>query len=83
VPAAAVIPAPIAYIKVVVVKKLVVGSRRAEVGPNAFGTGLFVRVFCQRQAGALRRVSVCAGRFTLKKLECSKQALTLEYSCME
>ena len=82
-PAAAVIPAPIAYIKVVVVKKLVVGSRRTEVGPNAFGTGLFVRVFCQRQAGALRRVSVCAGRFTLKKLECSKQALTLEYSCME
>jgi len=77
VPAAAVIPAPIAYIKVVVVKKLVVGC------PNAFGTGLFVRVFCQRQAGALRRVSVCAGRFTLKKLECSKQALTLEYSCME
>ena len=28
-PAAAVIPAPIAYIKVVVVKKLVVGFRRA------------------------------------------------------
>jgi hypothetical protein len=28
VPAAAVIPAPIAYIKVVVVKKLVVGFRR-------------------------------------------------------
>ena len=28
-PAAAVIPAPIAYIKVVVVKKLVVGSQRA------------------------------------------------------
>ena len=32
VPAAAVIPAPIAYIKVVVVKKLVVGSRRSEGG---------------------------------------------------
>ena len=31
-PAAAVIPAPIAYIKVVVVKKLVVGSRRLEGG---------------------------------------------------
>ena len=28
-PAAAVIPAPIAYIKVVVVKKLVVGSQRS------------------------------------------------------
>ena len=43
-PAAAVIPAPIAYIKVVVVKKLVVGSRRAEVGLKDFNTGLFARV---------------------------------------
>ena len=32
-PAAAVIPAPIAYIKVVAVKKLVVGSSPALVGP--------------------------------------------------
>ena len=39
-PAAAVIPAPIAYIKVVVVKKLVVGSRRSEVGSLASATGL-------------------------------------------
>ncbi len=31
-PAAAVIPAPIAYIKVVAVKKLVVGSRRSSGG---------------------------------------------------
>jgi hypothetical protein len=31
VPAAAVIPAPIAYIKVVAVKKLVVGSRDAHL----------------------------------------------------
>ena len=31
-PAAAVIPAPIAYIKVVAVKKLVVGSRQAGGG---------------------------------------------------
>lgn len=31
-PAAAVIPAPIAYIKVVVVKKLVVGSMTKSVG---------------------------------------------------
>ena len=31
-PAAAVIPAPIAYIKVVVVKKLVVGSQRSWSG---------------------------------------------------
>ena len=32
-PAAAVIPAPIAYIKVVAVKKLVVGSRFQACGP--------------------------------------------------
>ena len=32
-PAAAVIPAPIAYIKVVAVKKLVVGFRAGFVGP--------------------------------------------------
>ena len=39
--------------------------------------------FCWRVAGALNRVSVVASRFTLKKLECSKQAVTPEYSCME
>ena len=32
-PAAAVIPAPIAYIKIVVVKKLVVGSLPRKAGP--------------------------------------------------
>jgi hypothetical protein len=40
VPAAAVIPAPIAYIKVVVVKKLVVGSRRSEGGGLQRSTAL-------------------------------------------
>jgi hypothetical protein len=62
--AAGVIPAPTAYIKVVLVKKLVVASQRTEVGLHVFSTGLFVHVFCQRQAGALCRVSICAGRFT-------------------
>jgi hypothetical protein len=38
VPAAAVIPAPIAYIKVVAVKKLVVGSRVQADGPFRDGT---------------------------------------------
>ena len=33
-PAAAVIPAPIAYIKVVAVKKLVVGFLAEELGPH-------------------------------------------------
>lgn len=36
-PAAAVIPAPIAYIKVVAVKKLVVGSRVRARGPPRGG----------------------------------------------
>ena len=43
-PAAAVIPAPIAYIKVVVVKKLVVGSRRPEGGSLARATALWAVV---------------------------------------
>ena len=36
-PAAAVIPAPIAYIKAVAVKKLVVGSRTGASGPTRVG----------------------------------------------
>ena len=36
-PAAAVIPAPIAYIKVVAVKKLVVGFLVVDVGPPSHG----------------------------------------------
>jgi hypothetical protein len=43
VPAAAVIPAPIAYIKVVAVKKLVVGSRRAGGGSPFGATAPFAR----------------------------------------
>jgi hypothetical protein len=47
VPAAAVIPAPIAYIKVVAVKKLVVGSRRVEGGALASATALLPVVFAR------------------------------------
>ena len=39
-PAAAVIPAPIAYIKIVVVKKLVVGFASGRRGPLMGGTAL-------------------------------------------
>jgi hypothetical protein len=46
VPAAAVIPAPIAYIKVVAVKKLVVGSRRAGDGSLFGATVPFAREWC-------------------------------------
>ena len=43
-PAAAVIPAPIAYIKVVAVKKLVVGSRQAGGGSHFVATAPFACV---------------------------------------
>jgi len=45
VPAAAVIPAPIAYIKVVAVKKLVVGSRQIGGGSSYDATVPFICVF--------------------------------------
>ena len=51
-PAAAVIPAPIAYIKVVAVKKLVVGFRRRSLGPPC-GVSLGARGFLSRAARAL------------------------------
>ena len=44
-PAAAVIPAPIAYIKVVAVKKLVVGFLLGATGPPS--------VVCRRYAGGI------------------------------
>jgi hypothetical protein len=56
VPAAAVIPAPIAYIKVVEVKKLVVGSQFESDGPLASGYCL-TEHFIELSYGALHRVS--------------------------
>ena len=56
VPAAAVIPAPIAYIKVVAVKKLVVGSQFKPSGPPAGGYFL-AEHFTELSHGALHRVS--------------------------
>ena len=72
-PAAAVIPAPIAYIKVVAVKKLVVGSQARAGGPLHGGYCLY-RPTIWFSLGALDWVSRVARTFTLKKLECSKQA---------
>jgi hypothetical protein len=78
VPAAAVIPAPIAYIKVVAVKKLVVGSRfRASGAPC--GVYCLLGRFCKFVRGSLNRVPRVACTFTLKKLECSTQALQPEH----
>jgi hypothetical protein len=73
VPAAAVIPAPIAYIKVVAVKKLVV-ELQAWLGGPPHGvyclTGSYLLV-SRRGLYWLRRGT---RTFTLRKLECSKQA---------
>jgi hypothetical protein len=78
VPAAAVIPAPIAYIKVVAVKKLVVGSR-FRTGGAPCGVYCLSGRFCWFVYSALHRVLCVASTFTLKKLECSKQALQPEH----
>ena len=48
-PAAAVIPAPIAYIKVVAVKKLVVGFRGPRSRPGVWGRSRPVRWTCRRR----------------------------------
>jgi hypothetical protein len=77
VPAPAVIPAPIAYIKVVAVKKLV-------VEPQGLG-GLSVGSICTapldplfgRGGLLLTEWAIPSEPFTLKKLECLKQAIAL------
>jgi hypothetical protein len=74
VPAAAVIPAPIAYIKVVAVKKLVVGLWAWPAG-LPYGMHWFGWVFPSGYLHVLHWVCLRTRTFTLKKLECSKQAL--------
>lgn len=72
-PAAAVIPAPIAYIKVVAVKKLVVELQAWPGGPL---NGVYCRAGPSFLVVRHALYWVCRGTrtFTLKKLECSKQA---------
>ncbi len=75
-PAAAVIPAPIAYIKIVAVKKLVVESAfKSDGPPTAVLSTLNYTI--QLSLDALNRVSRATETFTLKKLECLKQAFSL------
>ena len=81
-PAAAVIPAPIAYIKVVAVKKLVVGFL---VG--TFGRPLRFALKCSSPSltntgSPLSCVGLESSSFTVKKLECFRQARP-EYISME
>ena len=78
-PAAAVIPAPIAYIKIVAVKKLVVGFLVRRIWPvSVYG------IVCRRAPSILREntstlhwAGVLSRSFTLKKLECLKQACAM------
>ena len=74
-PAAAVIPAPLAYIKVVAVKKLVVGFR---CGSSRSVARLVYWPACSFSPRPRVSFTGCACEleaFTLKKLECSRQAL--------
>jgi hypothetical protein len=77
VPAAAVIPAPIAYTKVVAVKKLVVGFLAVDAGSAPRGV-LFTRFrlqpFSRRARLALSCRAAGSSSFTVSKIECSKQA---------
>jgi hypothetical protein len=73
VPAAAVIPAPIAYIKVVAVKKLVVELQTCPGGPLN-GVYCLAGPYLLVSRHALRWVCRGTRTFTLRKLECSKQA---------
>ena len=74
-PAAAVIPAPIAYTKVVAVKKLVVGFLCIGCWATLMVWSLHRCTSCwQTRAGI--NLSVRGDHsFTLRKLKCSKQAL--------
>ena len=72
-PAAAVIPAPIAYIKVVAVKKLVVEPWARPAGPphREYWSGW---AFLSGESHGLHWLWRGTRTFTVKKLECTKQA---------
>ena len=82
-PAAAVIPAPIAYTKVVAVKKLVVGFLEMGIGPFLAEC---VRLLSSPYLSGCFLSSLVGSNFssfTVSKLECSKQAYAIEYISME
>ena len=81
-PAAAVIPALEAYINFVAVKKLVVGFLVGEIGPLLVVLVSSPAILGWRLSGIKLSGSGCPS-FTVKKLECSKQAYAVEYISME
>ena len=80
-PAAAVIPAPIAYIKVVAVKKLVVGLVRRFVG-LPFGFALYD---VRRLSGERCRVNALCGIRSIyfEEIRVFSAGICLEYVSME
>jgi hypothetical protein len=75
VPAAAVIPAPIAYIKVVAVKKLVVGSRFRGDGTPC-GVYCLRGRFCWFVHGSLNRVPLDGQHVYFEKIGVLKAGVT-------
>ncbi len=82
-PAAAVIPAPIAYIKVVAVKKLVVGYLVGAMGLALARVLQLTPAILGESPSGIRLSGGGSPSFTVKKLECSKQAYAAEYISME
>ena len=83
-PAAAVIPAPIAYTNFVAVKKLVVGFLFFVAGSlHLEGFPTTGKNICRKPVEYCHGVRSLSDSFTLRKLECSKQAFRLEYVSME
>ena len=73
-PAAAVIPAPIAYTKVVAVKKLVVGFLVADLGLSLTRSVPRSAAILEESASGIKLSGVVSSSFTVSKIECSKQA---------
>ena len=75
-PAAAVIPAPIAYVKIAAVKKLVVGFLVWCAEPASYGGECLCAPAILRESVSAPSLALGAlsRSFTLKKLECLKQA---------
>ena len=83
-PAAAVIPAPIAYIKVVAVKKLVVGSRVQTGGPPRGGSTATLLLLPCRFFPWCSSLSASGGRDVyFEKIRVFKAGESPEYWCME
>ena len=83
VPAAAVIPAPIAYTKVVAVKKLVVGFLVVGSGPTLTGWVPDSASILGENISGIKLLGIGSSSFTVSKIECSKQAYAVEYISME